>query len=132
MIVKYEGALRCKVIHEPTDTFLLTDALLDNNGKGEIASPTDLFSAALGSRMATIIAMQMEKLGFDLTRMRVKVQKEMSKSKPRRIIELNTEIWLPVKLADNAKYTVELAARACPVHHSLNSEIEKPICLHWH
>ena len=42
MIVKYEGALRCKVIHEPTGTFFPTDAPLDNNGKGELASPTDL------------------------------------------------------------------------------------------
>ena len=132
MIVKYEGALRCKVIHKPTGTFSLTDALLDNNGKGEIASPTDLCSAALGFCMAMIVGMQMEKLGFDLTGMRVEVQKEMSKSKPRRIIKLNTEIWLLVKLADNAKYTVELAARTCPVHHSLSSEIEKPFCFHWH
>ena len=109
MIVNYEGALRCKVIHEPTGTFP-TDAPLDNNGKGEIASPTDLCSAALGSCMATIIGMQMEKLGFDLTGMRVEVQKEMSESKPRRIIKLNTEIWLPVKLDNKAKHTVELAA----------------------
>ena len=42
MLVKYEGALRCKVIHEPTGTFFPTDAPLDNNGKGEVASPTDL------------------------------------------------------------------------------------------
>ena len=64
--------------------------------------------------------------------MRVEVQKEMSESKPRRIIKLNTEIWLPVKLDDKVKHTAELAARACPVHHSLSSEIEKPICFHWH
>ena len=132
MIVKYEGALRCKVIHEPTGTFFPTDAPLDNNGKGELVSPTDLCAAALGSCMATIIGMQMEKLGFDLAGMRVEVQKEMSKSKPRRIIKLNTEIWLPVKLDDKAKHTIELAAKACPVHHSLGSEIEKPICFHWH
>ncbi|MEC8219197.1 MAG: OsmC family protein, partial [Verrucomicrobiota bacterium] len=117
----YEGALRCKVIHEPTGTFFPTDAPLDNNGKGEIASPTDLCSAALGSCMATIIGMQMEKLGFNLTGMRVEVQKEMSEFKSRRIIKLNTEILLPVKLDDKAKHTAELAARACPVHHSLSS-----------
>ena len=120
------------MIHEPTGTFFPTDAPIDNNGKGEIASPTDLCSAALGSCMATIIGMQMEKLGFDLTGMRVEVQKEMSEFKPRRIIKLNIEIWLPVKLDDKAKHTVELAARACPVHHSLSSKIEKPICFHWH
>ncbi len=132
MIVKYEGALRCKVIHEPTGTFFPTDAPLDNNGKGEVVSPTDLCAAALGSCMATIIGMQMEKLSFDLTGMRVEVQKEMSESKPRRIIKLNTEIWLPMKLDDKAKCILELAAKGCPVHHSLSPEIEKPICFHWH
>ena len=132
IIVKYEGALRCKVIHEPTGTFFPTDAPLDNNGKGEVVSPTDLCAAALGSCMATIIGMQIEKLGFDLIGMRGEVHKEMSKSKPRRIIKLNTEIRLPVKLDDKAKHTVELAAKTCPVHHSLSSEIEKPICFHWH
>ena len=62
MIVKYEGALRCKVIHETTGNFFPTDAPLDNNGKGEVVSPTDLCAAALGSYMATIVSMQMEKL----------------------------------------------------------------------
>ena len=132
IIVKYEGALRCKVIHEPTGTFFPTDAPLDNNGKGEVVSPTDLCAAALGSCMATIIGMQMEKLSFDLKGMRIEVQKKMSESKPRRIIELNTEIWLPMKLDDKAKRIVELAAKGCPVHRSLSSEIEKPICFHWH
>ena len=73
MVAKYEGALRCKLIHEPTGTFLRTDAPLNNNGKGEVVSPTDLCAAALGSRMATIIGMQMEKLSFDPTGMRVEV-----------------------------------------------------------
>ena len=75
MIVKYEGALRCKVIHEPTGTFFPTDASLDNNGKGEVVSLTYLCAAALGSRMATIIGLQMEKLSFYLTGMRVEIQK---------------------------------------------------------
>ena len=72
MIVKYEGALRRKVIHEPTCTFFSTDAQLDKNGKGGVALPTDL-CAALGSCMATIVGMQMNKHGFDLTEMRVEV-----------------------------------------------------------
>ena len=65
MIVKYEGALRCKVIHEPTGIFSSTDAPLDYIGKGEVVSPTDLCATALGFNMATIVGMQMEKLSFD-------------------------------------------------------------------
>ena len=132
MIVKHEGALRCKVIHEPTGTSFPTDAPLDNNGKGEVVSPTDLCAAAFGSCMATIIGMQMDKLGFDLTGTRVEVEKEMSKPKPRRIIKLSTEVWLPMKLDDKARHIVELATKGCPVHRSLNPEIEKTICFRWH
>lgn len=131
MTVKYEGSLRCTVTHEPSGGSFQTDAPLDNNGKGEAASPTDLCAAALGSCMATIIGMQMEKLGHDLTGMRVEVQKEMSNYKPRRIIRLSTEIWLPAKLDAKEKRTIELAAKGCPVHHSLNSEIDKPLHFHW-
>lgn len=131
MTVKYEGSLRCNVTHEPSGGSFQTDAPVDNNGKGEAASPTDLCAAALGSCIATIVGMQMEKLGHDLTGMRIEVQKEMSSYKPRRIIRLSTEIWLPVKLEAKEKRTVELAAKGCPVHHSLSSEIDKPILFHW-
>ena len=131
MTVKYEGSLRCKVTHEPYGQAFQTDAPVDNNGKGEAASPTDLCAAALGSCMATIIGMQMEKLGHDLAGMRIEVKKEMSSYKPRRIVRLATEIWLPLKLDYKQKRKVELAARGCPVHHSLSSEIDKPIHFYW-
>lgn len=131
MTVKYEGSLRCKVTHEPSGQFFQTDAPLDNNGKGEAASPTDLCAAALGACMATIIGLKMEKLGHDLSGMRIEVQKEMSNYKPRRIIRLSTEIWLPAKLDAREKRKVELAAKGCPVHHSLSSEIDKPIRFYW-
>tara|TARA_R110002111_G_scaffold76902_1_gene121718 strand:+ start:103 stop:510 length:408 start_codon:yes stop_codon:yes gene_type:complete len=131
MTVKYEGSLRCKVSHEPSGQSFTTDAPIDNNGKGEAASPTDLCAAALGSCIATIIGMQIEKLGVDLTGMRIEVNKEMSSYKPRRIIRLSTEVWLPAKFDDKTKRKIELAAKGCPVHHSLSSEIDKPIHFHW-
>ncbi len=131
MTVKYEGALRCKVIHEESGGSFNTDAPLDNHGKGEAASPTDLCAAALGSCMATIIGMQMEKEGFDLTGMRIEVTKEMSAYKPRRIVRLRSEIWLPHSFTAKQKRKIELAAKGCPVHHSLSSEIDKPIIFHW-
>jgi uncharacterized OsmC-like protein len=81
--------------------------------------------------MATIIGMQMEKLGLDLTGARIEVQKEMSSYRPRRIIRLSTEIWLPAKLDAKQKRLVEMAAKGCPVHHSLSSEIDKPVIFHW-
>jgi putative redox protein len=131
MIVKYEGSLRCSVSHEPSATSFRTDAPIDNNGKGEGPSPTDLCAAALGSCMGTIIGMQMEQLGFDLSGMRIEVNKEMSNYGPRRIIRLTTEIWLPGKFDNKTKRKIEFAAKSCPVHHSLSSEIDKPVIFHW-
>lgn len=131
MTVNYEGSLRCKVTHEESGGTFQTDAPLDNNGKGEAASPTDLCAAALGSCMATIIGMQMEREGCNLVGMRIEVKKEMSKYKPRRIICLATEIWLPQCLDKKQQRKIELAAKGCPVHRSLSSEIDKPITFHW-
>lgn len=131
MTVNYQGSLRCEVTHGPSGQTFLTDAPVDNNGKGESASPTDLCAAALGSCMATIIGMQAESLGLDLYGMRIEVQKEMSTDSPRRIIQLSTEIWLPLELDAKQKRMVEQAAKTCPVHHSLSSEIDKPILFHW-
>lgn len=129
--INYEGGLRCELEHEKSGKTFQTDAPVDNNGKGESFSPTDLCASALGSCIATIVGMQMEALGLDLSGMRVEVQKEMSADLPRRIVKLATEIWLPIELDDDQQWKVELAAKNCPVHHSLNPEIEKPIVFNW-
>ncbi len=129
--IDYEGALRCEIQHGPSGRTLQTDAPVDNNGKGESFSPTDLCASALGSCIATIVGMQMEQLGIDLKGMRIEVRKEMTKDLPRRIARLETEVWLPFHLEAKHQLKVETAAKNCPVHHSLSSEIEKPITFHW-
>jgi len=129
--INYEGGLRCELEHELSGKTFQTDAPVDNNGKGESFSPTDLCASALGSCIATIVGMQMESLGLDLTGMRIEVQKEMSESLPRRIAKLTTDVWLPIELDDDQQWKVQIAAKNCPVHHSLNPEIEKPINFHW-
>jgi putative redox protein len=131
MMIDYEGALRCVVRHEPSGEAFKTDAPVDNHGRGESPSPTDLCAAALGSCIATVIGIQMEKRGVELKGMRIEVSKTMSKYLPRRIAKLTTEIWIPVKLEAKDRLRVETAAKNCPVHHSLSSEIEKPIIFHW-
>jgi putative redox protein len=129
--INYEGGLRCLLEHEKSGKTFQTDAPVDNNGKGESFSPTDLCASALGSCIATIIGMQMEALGLDLSGMRIEVQKEMTADLPRRIAKLTTEIWLPIELDDDQQWKVQLAAKNCPVHHSLSSDIEKPIIFNW-
>jgi uncharacterized OsmC-like protein len=129
--IDYEGALRCNLQHEPSGNIFQTDAPVDNNGRGESFSPTDLCASALGSCIATIVGMQMEQLGVDLKGMRIEVRKEMTENLPRRIARLETEVWIPIPLDDDHKWKVEIAAKNCPVHHSLHPEIEKPITFHW-
>jgi putative redox protein len=129
--INYEGALRCILEHAKSGKTFYTDAPVDNNGKGESFSPTDLCASALGSCIATIVGMELEKLGVDLNGMRIEVNKEMSADLPRRIARLETEVWLPIELDDDQQWKVEIAAKNCPVHHSLSPEIEKPIIFHW-
>jgi putative redox protein len=129
--INYEGALHCVVAHEQSGKTLHTDAPVDNGGKGESFSPTDLCASALGSCIATIVGMELEKLNVDLTGMRIEVNKAMSANLPRRIARLETQVWLPVELTDDQQWKVEIAAKNCPVHHSLSAEIEKPIIFHW-
>ncbi len=129
--VHYEGQLRCSVRHEPSEETFVTDAPTDNHGKGESFSPTDLCAAALGSCMGTILGIQMDGLGVDASETRIEMKKEMSKHPPRRIARLATEIWIPVKLETKVRQRIERAVKGCPVHHSLSSEIDKPIIFHW-
>ncbi|HAV12462.1 MAG TPA: osmotically inducible protein OsmC [Opitutae bacterium] len=129
--IEYEGQLRTTLTHGPSGSTLETDAPVDNNGRGERFSPTDLCASALGTCIATIVGMQMEALGIDLKGMQIEVCKEMSADLPRRIARLETEVWLPVQLSESQMKKVETAATNCPVHHSLHPEIEKPISFHW-
>lgn len=127
--VEYRGDLHCVAKHGPSGAALETDAPVDNQGKGEAFSPTDLVGAALGSCMATIMGIYARANGIPLEGMRLEVTKEMTPSPPRRIARLATEIWMPPGLARNA--ALEHAALTCPVHQSLHPDVEKPVQFHW-
>jgi uncharacterized OsmC-like protein len=129
--IEYTGELHCVATHGPSKSRISTDAPVDNHGKGETFSPTDLLGAALGTCIATVMAIYAERKGIDLKGMRVEVTKEMSATPPRRIARLATEVWLPVlETVDPAKH-LEKIALSCPVHHSLHPEIEKPVVFHY-
>src|SRR5271156_5850813 len=93
--VEYQGDLHCRAQHGPSGATLDTDAPVDNQGKGEAFSPTDLVGTALGSCMATIMGIYARKNGIPLEGMRIEVTKEMTPSPPRRIARLVTDIWMP-------------------------------------
>ena len=128
---QYHGELRCQATHGPSSTEVITDAPVDNHGRGESFSPTDLVATALGACMLTIMGIQADKHGWDLTSARATVDKGMLQTPIRRIGSLGVELWLPAGLGEDAQKLLEAAAMNCPVWHSLNPEIEQPVTFHW-
>ena len=129
--ISYNGELHCTATHGPSKTELATDAPVDNNGKGESFSPTDLVATALGTCMSTILAMTAEKNGLNVKGMTVQVSKEMSKDAPRRIVALPSEVHIPLRATTPQRAILENAALNCPVHKSLPPELERPTRFFW-
>ena len=123
----YQGQLRCQAVHVPSGSLLETDAPVDNNGKGERFSPTDLVAVALGTCMMTIMGIIGERQGIVLEGLQVSVFKEMSTEPPRRIGKLTVHFTMPRGLTYEHRNLLENAAITCPVHKSLNPEIEMRI-----
>jgi putative redox protein len=129
--IRYEGGLRCAATHGPSGQTLRTDAPVDNHGRGETFSPTDLVAAALGSCMATIMGIVADRHEIDLRGMAIEVTKTMSASAPRRIARLATTIRIPLPPSHPQRVLLERAALTCPVHRSLSAEMEKPVDFVW-
>jgi putative redox protein len=125
--VVYQGGLRCEATHGPSGNTLLTDAPVDNQGKGEAFSPTDLVATALGTCISTIMGIVAEREKIDLSGMRVTVQKEMSEEPPRRIARLSARIVFPRPLDAKQRAKIEACAKACPVHQTLSGKVEMPV-----
>lgn len=127
--LEYTGGLHTVATHGPSGRSIETDAPVDNHGKGEAFSPTDLVAGALGACMATIMGIYADAHGLDLRGMKIEVSKEMTQTPPRRIACLATEIWLPAGIQKSE--ALERAALTCPVHASLHPEVEKPVTFHY-
>ncbi len=122
--VKYQGELRTLMLHLQSNKQVITDAPVDNHGKGEAFSPTDLVATALASCMITIMGIKADDLKVDITGTSATVQKHMSVT-PRRISEIVVAITMNKKFDDRTRHLLEAAALACPVAKSLHSEIKQ-------
>ncbi|HEX8296217.1 MAG TPA: OsmC family protein [Chthoniobacteraceae bacterium] len=129
--LEYLGELRCSATHGPSQNKLLTDAPVDNLGRGEAFSPTDLVATALGTCMATTMGIFAQRHELDLRGLSVLVEKEMSKDGPRRIATLRTEVRVPLSASHPHRQALERAALTCPVQQSLNSSMELPTDFFW-
>lgn len=128
--ISYTGQLHCDAVHGPSQAKIATDAPADNQGKGDAFSPTDLVGTALGTCIATTMAIVAERHGVELKGMTVTVEKEMA-SDPRRISRLTTEVHVPLPAEHPQRELLEKAALGCPVHRSLAAEMERPTKFFW-
>ena len=128
--IDYVGKLHCNATHRPSETVLATDAPLDNQGKGESFSPTDLVATALGTCIATTMAIVAERHEVELKGMTVEVSKEMADA-PRRIGRLTTKVHVPLPADHPQRELLEKTALGCPVHRSLAAEMERPTEFFW-
>jgi len=129
--LEYQGDLHCRAVHGPSGTELATDAPVDNQGRGESFSPTDLVATALGSCILTILGIQARTLNLDITGTTATVEKEMTTAAPRRIQRLAVKIRVPSTPSPEIRQRLENAAHTCPVHRSLHPDVEKPIEFIW-
>lgn len=126
----YEGEKHCMLTHGPSKNIIHTDAPIDNNGRGEAFSPTDLLAAAFGSCLMTVMAIYGDKNNIELRGSTFKVIKTMKVS-PRRIEQLEVSITLPDSLSAAQRDTMEKVALSCPVKLSLNQDVLMPINFHY-
>lgn len=131
MKIVYQGDLRCEATHGPSGAKVVTDAPVDNHGKGESFSPTDLVATALGSCMLTIMGIVAQRHNLDLRGTRVTVTKEMVQQPVRRIGTLSVTIHVPKDLGEEDRKRLENAAVTCPVHKSLHPDVQSPITFKW-
>ena len=118
--VTYTGRLRTECTHLRSSTTIITDAPVDNNGKGEAFSPTDTVATALASCMITMMGIRAEKEGWDITGTTAAVTKVMA-ADPRRISEIKIRLSIVDKgLSDKDKTVLERIARHCPVAECSN------------
>jgi putative redox protein len=125
--VEYLGDLRCKAVHGPSGTELLTDAPVDNHGRGESFSPTDLVATALATCVLTTMGIIAARHEWDLTGSSASIEKSMVSTPARRIGRLEMVVRMPAALDERARTTLEHTAHNCPVNLSVNPQIELPL-----
>jgi putative redox protein len=131
--VIYEGVLRTVALHNASGTTIETDAPVDNQGKGERFSPSDLIVTALGSCMLTIMGQKARDLDIILKGTSIDIQKTM-KADPRRISGISLTFHLPpgLHLSEKQQIILQRAAETCPVKYSLHPDIDVQINYNWH
>lgn len=121
--ITYLGELRTKATHIASGNDILTDAPLDNQGRGEEFSPTDLFATSLGNCMITIMGILAKNININIDGTRAEITKLMA-ANPRRVSQIICKIYFPNNnFSSEQKRQMENAALNCPVAKSLHPDI---------
>lgn len=128
--VTYNGNLRTTCTHLRSGNEYITDAPIDNNGKGEAFSPTDTVATGLANCMMTMMGIKARDMDVDLTGSTAVVTKHMA-ANPRRICKIEVKLELPSSVSEKHRKILEHTAKTCPVHYSLHPDIEKIIDFNW-
>ena len=129
--IKYKGDLRTIATHVSSGSTITTDAPLDNNGKGEKFSPTDLFATALGSCMLTIMGITAQTYGINIDDTEINVKKIMG-ANPRRVSCIKIIINIYNHISEKDRKLLIKAAHHCPVSKSINPDIEEDVTFNFH
>lgn len=128
--VTYLGELRTSSIHLQSGSEIISDAPLDNNGKGEAFSPTDTVANGLATCMLTVMGIKARDLDVDFTNSTAEVTKIMG-TEPRRIIEIQIVFNMSISVDEKTKTILERTALTCPVWFSLHPDIKKEVTFNW-
>lgn len=132
--VYYSGELRTTCTHLRSQSAFETDAPVDNNGKGERFSPTDLMATSLAACMITVMGIKARSMGFDLNDIKIDVLKIM-KADPRRVGGIELSFHIPESLRSMETKTIQMlknTGETCPVIKSIHPDIEVKINWgHW-
>jgi uncharacterized OsmC-like protein len=128
--VIYLGDLRTSSIHLQSGTEIVSDAPLDNNGKGEAFSPTDTVANALATCMMTVMGIKARDMNVDFKGSTAAVTKIMN-AEPRRIGAIEVVFEMQGVADEKNRVILERTAMTCPVFLSLSTEIEKRITFNW-
>jgi uncharacterized OsmC-like protein len=128
--VTYLGELRTSSIHLQSGSEIISDAPIDNNGKGEAFSPTDMVANSLATCMLTVMGIKARDLGVDFSGSTAEVSKVMA-AEPRRISEIHITFHMNLVADDKTKTILERTGMTCPVHYSLHPDVKREIVFNW-
>jgi len=129
--ITYIGNLRTEAVHLQSNNKIITDAPIDNNGKGEAFSPTDLLSTSLGCCMLTVMGIVAQRHDINIEGTTIGITKIME-ANPRRVAEIIVEFNMPENsYTIKEKDLLERAAYTCPVSKSLSAELKQTVIFNY-